>query len=410
MWARKRIDIGWLDLFQGFSGIGLPEKMVRFENQYVTPYIESEWSTEHDSFVCLSVRTGFDLLLDQLQLPAGSEVLMSAVTIQDMARIVEQHGLVPIPIDLDPATMAPITKDIQAAITPQTKAILIAHLFGGIIAFTPYVEIAKQHDLMLIEDCAQAFDGDEYRGHPGSDVVMFSFGPIKTSTALGGAILSVRDSELLTKMRQQNSKYPMQSRWTFYKRVWTYTFLKFIGGYYAFGLLVKLCRLIGKDYETLLNGAVRNFPADQFFQSIRQQPTPALCLLLKRRINKFNTIRQDRRIEAGRLLAKLLTPHFRCPGTGLIRHSFWVFPVEVQDKAGMVSRLREQGFDAATASQLVPVPPPESRSEMLPRRVSECLDRVIYLPFYPELPDSELKRMARVLVDNKSDISEEDQL
>lgn len=402
MWARKRIDIGWLDLHFALSRAGMRLSKYLLTNKCVTPYIESEWSADSDAFVCLSVRTGFDILLAKLKLPAGSEVLMSAVTIQDMARIIEHHGLVPVPIDLDPATMAPTPEALEAAITPQTKAILIAHLFSGIIDLSPYANIAKKHDLILIEDCAQAFDGDEYRGHPESNVVMFSFGPIKTATALGGAILTIRNAELLSQMKDQHSKYLFQNQWSFFKRVCTYTVLKFIGGYYAFGLLVKLCRLMGKDYETLLNGAVRNFPADEFFQSIRQQPTSALCLLLKRRINKFNAIRQDRRIESGRLLTELLTPHFHCPGTELIRHTFWVFPVEVQDKTEIVSRLRKAGFDAASASQLAPISPPESRPEMFPRQVSKCLDRVIYLPFYPEMPDSELKRMARVMLDIKS--------
>lgn len=403
MWVRKRIDIGWLDLCSGLSNSLLScffTDRILIGRLDVKHSVESEWSKELDSFVCLSVRTGFDLLLNHLQFPAASELLMSAITIQDMARIAEHHGLIPVPVDLDPLTMAPRVEYIERAITPNTRAIMIAHLFGGIIDLTPYAEVARKHGLMLIEDCAQAFDGNEYRGHPESDVVMFSFGPIKTATALGGAILTVRDRELLNAMREQHRRYPLQLKWKFLKRNCTYTVLKFIGGHFAFGRLVKICQLFGKDYESLLNGAVRNFPADKFFNSIRQQPTVTLCLLLKRRVKKFSTMRQDRRIEAGRLLTKLLNPHFRCPGTGLVRHTFWVFPVEVTNQKEMVLRLREAGFDAATASQLIAIQPHVSSSDLSPVQVSETLLRVIYLPFYPEMPDVELRRMAQVMVES----------
>ena len=54
----------------------------------------------------------------------------------------------------------------------------------------PFAEKAQEHGLLLWEDCAQAFDG-RYAGHPEADAVMFSFGPIKTATALGGVIVAL---------------------------------------------------------------------------------------------------------------------------------------------------------------------------------------------------------------------------
>lgn len=398
MWARKRIDIGWFDLLcvKGWTVFPWGQKNSQ-------SMLETMWSANADALACLSVRSGFDLLLGQLQLPQGSEVLMSAVTIQDMARIIEHHGLVPVPVDLDPATMAPVPEELERAITPQTKVILIAHLFGGIIDFTPYTEIAAMHDLILIEDCAQAFDGDQYKGHPQSDVVMFSFGPIKTATALGGGILTVHDRNLLFQMRAKQSDYPVQKRIGYLKRACTYTLLKLIGSYYAFGMLVKICKFLGRDYETLLNGVVRNFPADEFFDALRQQPCTPLCLLMCRRINKFSLLRQDRRIEAGRLLNKKLSPYFHCPSGRLIRHTYWVLPVEVDHDSDIATRLRENGFDAATASQLRPVSPPETRPDQIPQQAIDCLSRVIYLPLYPEIPDFELIRMADLMIENQSD-------
>ncbi len=392
MWARKRIDIGWRDLQAAAAWSFAPTSQSTAQS-----LVEKEWSPKQDVLVCLSVRSGFDLLLGQLDLPKGSEILMSEVLIQDMARIIEHHGLIPVPVDLDPVTMSPDPEKLEKAIRPETKAILIAHLFGGIIDLSPYAEIAERHNLLLIEDCAQAFDGDRYKGHPQSDVVMFSFGPIKTATALGGGLLTVRNHDLLQRMCDQQSEYPLQKRGSFLKRALVYSALKFIGGYYAFGALVKVCQLLGKDYESLLNGAVRNFPADQFFDALRQQPSVPLCLLMWRRITRFSLIRQDRRAESGILLHQQLSKTFRCPGGELARHTYWVFPIEFPADSGIVQMLRENGFDAATASQLQAIDAPSHLPEQDPKLARETLSNIAYLPLYPEIPDSELLRMVNVI-------------
>ena len=104
MIPRKRLDIGWSDLLYGMRcclGAGDPAR--------VRERIERAWSsegTEGAGLACLSVRSGFDALLAVLAFPPGSEVLMSALTIRDMTRIVEEHGLIPVPVDLDPRTLA----------------------------------------------------------------------------------------------------------------------------------------------------------------------------------------------------------------------------------------------------------------------------------------------------------------
>ena len=157
------------------------------------------------------------LLLQELHLPRGSEILISAVTIPDMLRIIEHHGLVPVPVDLDPLTAAPQADLLDQAITSRTSALLVAHLFGSRICLDPFIEFARQHDLLLIEDCAQAYCGPQFSGHPESDVSLFSFGPIKASTALAGGILRLRDRKLAEQMRVLQATYPVQTRRSYFR-------------------------------------------------------------------------------------------------------------------------------------------------------------------------------------------------
>ena len=228
-------------------------------------------------------------MLGQLGLPAGSEVLVSAVTIEDMVTILRHHGLVAVPMDVNPTDMSPSFKDIDRAITSRTKAMLIAHLFGTRLPLQPFAEKAQEHGLLLWEDCAQAFDG-RYAGHPEADAVMFSFGPIKTATALGGGLLRVRDRELLTRMRSAQETWPLSNNRSFVSRVARYAVLKFLSGRIAFRVFLAILKLLGRDPDRVLNSAVRNFPGDELIAQLRHRSPTAMLRLLARRLGRFARI------------------------------------------------------------------------------------------------------------------------
>src|SRR5215467_3950265 len=114
MWLRKRLDIQWSD----FGGAAR-DCLFSGDRADLTDDLEDLWSARGDAFACLSVRSGFDLWLRALALPAGSEVLVSAITIPDMVRIIQSHGLVPVPVDLDPDSLAIDTESLERAVTPK---------------------------------------------------------------------------------------------------------------------------------------------------------------------------------------------------------------------------------------------------------------------------------------------------
>ncbi|MCA9058665.1 MAG: DegT/DnrJ/EryC1/StrS family aminotransferase, partial [Planctomycetaceae bacterium] len=402
MWVRKRIDIGWADLLNGY----LTACRNTNEAQARTA-AESAFATD-DAIACLSVRSGFDLLWAALNLSAGSEILMSAVTIADMPRIVREHELVPVPIGLTPETMTPDVAELRRCLTNRTRAIVVAHLFGSILNLNEVAEVAREHGLLLIEDCAQAFDGSRYLGHPAADVVMFSFGPIKTATALGGGILRVRDASLRQQMRDRQHNWPPQSRSEYRRRIWNYAFLKLFSGRVLFQLLLWLCRLLQRDSDRAISGAVRNFPPAQFYQRMRQRPCPALLRMMSRRIRQFDLSRQQRRIALGTLLQQAVSDVI-ChadnvellfiPTGATERHVWWVFPLCWSNPATLVNALRKAGFDATSSHQLRVIPGPDSCVTAGTDRSRQVLDSVLFLPFYPELTAAAVSRMAGVIRD-----------
>ena len=207
VYVRHRLDLSPGDIFFGLGSCFLPWRRGRLESEVL-----GLCSANDDGLVCHSVRGGWDLWLGVQGFRPGDEILASAVTHPDMARIVRKHGLRAVPVDLDPRTLTPLPSALEAALTPRTRVVLVAHLFGGRMDLGLVTRFAREHGLILVEDCAQAFQGPEQVRDTTADVSMYSFGTLKTSTALGGAVLRVRDRKVLRKMREAQSDFPVQRR------------------------------------------------------------------------------------------------------------------------------------------------------------------------------------------------------
>jgi len=177
MWVRLQLDFDWWDFSYGITRLGLPIDRIGLADS-----IAKRWAPQGNVLPVLSVRSGFDLVLTAMQWPAQSEIVCSALNIPDMAMVARQHGLLPVPADLDMERLAPNIGLLEQAITPRTKAILIAHLYGNFVPLEPIVALARRHGLMLVEDAAEVYDG-AYTGHPQADVSLFSFGPLTDSCA-----------------------------------------------------------------------------------------------------------------------------------------------------------------------------------------------------------------------------------
>lgn len=392
MWPRKHLDLGWDDVTSGAARCMLPAC-----RRALAAAIESRWSSAGDALVCLSVRSAFDLLLGSLKLPPRSEVLISAVTIRDMATIIESHGLVPVPIDLDVAGMGPRLESLEAGLAARTRAIVVAHLFGGRIDLGPIAEFARRHRLMLIEDAAQAFVGHDYTGDASADVSMFSFGPIKTATALGGAVVRVRNAELLGLMRERQSGYPVQSRGDFLKRTMKYAALKGLSARPMFSAAVAGCRLARRDYDRLINGCVRGFGAEHFFQRIRRQPSAPLLSLLARRLAQYDPGRLASRAEIAERIMGRWAGTARFPGSACQPHTHWLLPLWTNYPARVIATLAEAGFDATQGQSLTAIAPPIGRPETEAAAARRTMSGTVFLPCYPGLPPTAVSRLAELV-------------
>ena len=158
---------------------------------------EDRFASYCDVKHCLAVNSGtsaLHLALLAADVGPGDEVITVSLTFVATTAAILYSGAKPVFVDVDPVTWTMNPGLIEAAITPRTKAIMPVHLHGLMADMDPIMEIARRHNLVVIEDAAQAH-GAEYKGRRGGsigDLGCFSFYPGKNLGAYGegGAVVT----------------------------------------------------------------------------------------------------------------------------------------------------------------------------------------------------------------------------
>ncbi|MGB1622920.1 MAG: DegT/DnrJ/EryC1/StrS family aminotransferase, partial [Synechococcus sp.] len=192
------LDAAVLDVLRSGQYIGGPQ-IQQFEQAFA-----SSVGSRH-AVGCNSGTDALILALRGLGIGAGDEVITCSFSFFATAEAISAVGATPVFIDVDPATYLIDLDQIEAAITPATKALMPVHLFGRPVNMTRLMAIATAHKLKVVEDCAQA-TGARWNDQPvGSfgDAGCFSFFPTKNLGAAGdGGAITTNDDGLAQAMRE----------------------------------------------------------------------------------------------------------------------------------------------------------------------------------------------------------------
>lgn len=168
---------------------------------------ESEWAAYCGVAYSVGVANGLDALtlaLRALEIGPGDEVIVPSNTYIATWLAVSATGATPVPVEPDPVTHNIDPVQIAAALTPRTKVLLPVHLYGQPADLAPILELARLHDLFVVEDAAQAH-GARYKGQrigAHGDVVCWSFYPGKNLGALGdGGAITTNRADLADRIR-----------------------------------------------------------------------------------------------------------------------------------------------------------------------------------------------------------------
>ena len=196
------------------------------------------------------------------------EVIVPDYTFFATAGCVWRAGAKPVFVDINPDTYNIDPDQIEAKITPQTKAIMPVHLYGQCAEMDKICAIAKKHNLRIIEDGAQAIGAKRDGVKVGNfgDCGCLSFFPSKNLGGLGdGGMVITNDEELAAKIRQMRN-HGMEPKY----------YHKFVGGNFrldaiqAAGLLVKLPHLDTWDQMRRSNASIYN----EAFENVEEIKIP----------------------------------------------------------------------------------------------------------------------------------------
>jgi perosamine synthetase len=162
------------------------------EKKYLMECIDTGWISSEGPFIKqfeeqfadrvgrkygIAVSNGsvaIDAAIVALGIGAGDEVILPTFTIISCAAAIVRAGATPVVVDCDPDTWNMDVTQIEAKITPQTKAIMVVHIYGLPTDMDAVMALATKHGLKIIEDAAE-MHGQTYRGRPCG-----SFGDIST--------------------------------------------------------------------------------------------------------------------------------------------------------------------------------------------------------------------------------------
>ncbi len=163
---------------------------------------EAEWAAYCEARHAVGLANGLDALtlaLRACDIGPGDEVIVPSNTYIATWLAVSGVGATPIPVEPDPLTHNISPLNIEVAIGPKTRAILPVHLYGQPADLDPILDIARRHNLRVIEDAAQAH-GARYKGRKigaHGDICCWSFYPGKNLGALGDAgAVTTNDADL----------------------------------------------------------------------------------------------------------------------------------------------------------------------------------------------------------------------
>ncbi|HVX29353.1 MAG TPA: DegT/DnrJ/EryC1/StrS family aminotransferase [Nitrolancea sp.] len=163
---------------------------------------EADFATFIGTDFAIGVDSGMSALmlaLRGLKIGPGDEVITSANTFIATALTISGVGATPILVDVDPETYTLDLEKLERAITPKTKAIMPVHLFGHPEDMDPIMDLAKRHNLFVIEDACQSH-GATYKGKTTGtfgNAAAYSFYPAKNLGAYGdGGMIVTSDPEL----------------------------------------------------------------------------------------------------------------------------------------------------------------------------------------------------------------------
>lgn len=401
------------EIFKSLCPLGGNNEVPKFERAF------GDYLGVKGAVCVLSGRVGLFLILKNLNLAPGDEVILPSFTFYAVPQMVVHLGLKPVFIDVDPRTYNIDIQKLEEFIKNKRKVnsktgqltnrltgkpirvIIATHLFGLPSRIESICALAKKHGIIVIEDCAQACGaevGGQKLGTFGY-ASFFTFGTTKNLPALGGGLVASNDQKLIAKIRKEVNGYPLPNGREKLLLLLQAIIMKLATGKIFFTCLIfPLIKAFGLRGKDVVRDLFRESPKED---GKRREKRMAYfqARLGREQLAKLDSSNGIRK-ENGGLLIQALAERKNIPLPRQEDNIFVSFPLLVKERKQFRKKLRYRGIDTSQGylndcSNLAIFNRFKTPSPNAERAERE----IVHIPIYPGLSSKELQYISRVIKD-----------
>jgi len=360
-------------------------------------------------------RMAFFHILKALDFPAGSEIIVPALTFWVIPELARVAGLTVVFADVDPKTFNLDPDSVERMVTDRTRAIVPTHLYGLPCDMDRLLEIAGRHNLVVIEDCAHAL-GAAYKGRPVGTfgrAAFFSFQTLKPLNCYGGGVALVHNPLLAAKVRGRTDALPWPSEKRVRARLLRGKLHRIFirPGVFSISLFPVLwvSALIDASPDVFLWEKIRALdplPADYLERFPNVQAAIGLAAL--QHFDAWTAQAQAHAHYMNTVLGSVGGVHVpkAPPDRTHVYYQYCVYGPGGRERDDLVVRCVRRGIDIETLHVDVPPDMPLFEGARAEREGARRAAQAIQIPVYSSLTDEQVRRVGAVVLDVLSQKSE----
>lgn len=381
-----------------FGSLSDRRDVERFEQEFAA------WQGAGEALFVPSGRMGLWLILKALGYPEESEIIVPSFTYFAIPAIIRFAGLRPVYADIDPATHELTAGTVAPLLTSKTRALLPTHLFGRTAPMTELQALADQHNLDILEDCAQSCGarcGEVRTGSVGR-AAYFTFGITKNFSTFSGGMVVSRDDSLMRSMAANRDRFADSSRSYLIKQGLTAAAMSLATRRVVFNISLSPLVKLGKQSDA--------DPVHKSFEEQIHEVTGDVMTRLKwrpgdpqakaglRQLTVVDAKNRLRRQKGNALLAALTARGAGGLPAGPDKggdHIFVSFAIRRTRRTAFGALLRRAGIDFSPGymSACSAVPELGGKPALCPQ--GEAAEReIVHLPLYPGLSTRDIQSIA----------------
>ena len=339
-----------------------------------------------------SARISLYLILKALDLERGSEVILPNYTFHAVITAIKDAKLKPVFVDID-KTFNMNPNLIEKVITKKTKVILVTHLFGQPCDLDKIIKIANKHNLIIIEDCAQAL-GAEYRNKKvGSfglaNYFSFSFKNIHT---LDGGMITTNDKKVAEKIRKLNN-YPFPSNFIIIKKLFQLFLLKIFTNRIFFTIFTFPVLYINSFFSNkdLIYDLMKEPYSEKISPNFKKQFTNIQALFGLEQLKKLDLLNQKQIRNAKYLLRFVNKPRLELKN---VKNTYYQFFITTKNKNEMYLKLLRKGMDTQkNYCQLCSKLIGDNKKYPISEKLAE---EILHIPVYSKLDIKDMNYISKL--------------